>query len=272
MLLSQMNFPTDKPVVMGILNVTPDSFADGGRFASFDTALGRGLEMLDEGVDIIDVGGESTRPGSNPVANDEELHRVLPVVQALASRGAVISIDTKRASTASAAINAGAQIVNDVSAGLSDPAMLSVVASLGCPYVAMHTRGESADMQSRAVYTDVVKEVVAELRDRANACLAAGILRENVILDPGIGFAKESAHNWAILNNLEEFRAIGYPILIGASRKRFLGNLVGAEKTDDRESATIALTALLAKKGIWGVRVHSVKPHRDAIAVARSMK
>ena len=127
-------------------------------------------------------------------------------------------------------------------------------------------------MQSRAVYTDVVKEVVAELRDRANACLAAGILRENVILDPGIGFAKESAHNWAILNNLEEFRAIGYPILIGASRKRFLGNLVGAEKTDDRESATIALTALLAKKGIWGVRVHSVKPHRDAIAVARSMK
>ena len=141
MLLSQMNFPTDKPVVMGILNVTPDSFADGGRFASFDTALGRGLEMLDEGVDIIDVGGESTRPGSHPVANDEELHRVLPVVQALASRGAVISIDTKRASTASAAINAGAQIVNDVSAGLSDPAMLSVVASLGCPYVAMHTRG-----------------------------------------------------------------------------------------------------------------------------------
>lgn len=272
MLLSQMNFPTDRPVVMGILNVTPDSFADGGRFASFDTALERGLEMLEEGVDIIDVGGESTRPGSHPVANAEELHRVLPVVQALAARGAVISIDTKRADTAREAVRAGAQIVNDVSAGLSDPEMLTVVASLGCPYIAMHTRGESSDMQLRAVYSDVVKEVASELRERAGACLAAGILPENLILDPGIGFAKESEHNWAILNNLEEFLAIGFPILVGASRKRFLGKLVGAEKTDERESATIALTALLAKKGIWGVRVHSVKPHRDAIAVARSMR
>lgn len=272
MLLSKFNFPNDRPVVMGILNVTPDSFADGGRFESFNSALARGLEMLKEGVDIIDVGGESTRPGSQRVSSDEELHRVLPVIEALSANGAVISIDTKRAITAREAIDAGAHMVNDVSAGLSDPEMLSVVASLGCPYIAMHTRGESADMQLRAVYEDVVKEVVDELRERVEASLAAGIVRENLILDPGIGFAKESEHNWEILNHLEALRAIGYPVLIGASRKRFLGELVGADGTDARESATIALTALLAKQGIWGVRVHSVKPHRDAIAVARSMR
>lgn len=271
MLLSQFNFPTDRPVVMGILNVTPDSFADGGRFESFDTALKRGFEMLEEGVDIIDVGGESTRPGSHPISIDEELHRVLPVIEALAANGAVISIDTKRAITARKAVEAGAHIVNDVSAGLSDPEMLSVVASLGCPYIAMHTRGESADMQLRAIYQDVVKEVVDELHERVSASLAAGIAQENLILDPGIGFAKESEHNWEILKNLDAFKAIGYPILIGASRKRFLGKLVGADQTDARESATIALTALIADQGIWGVRVHSVKPHRDAIAVARSM-
>lgn len=272
MLLSQMNFPTDQPVVMGILNVTPDSFADGGRFESFDSALTRGLEMLAEGVDVIDVGGESTRPGAQRIGTDEELHRVLPVIEALAAKGAVISIDTKRAITARKAVEAGALIVNDVSAGLSDPEMLSAVASLGCPYIAMHTRGESADMQLRARYDDVVKEVVDELRERVSAGLAAGIAPENLILDPGIGFAKESEHNWEILNHLDSFRAIGYPILIGASRKRFLGQLVSADRTDSRESATIALTTLLAKQGIWGVRVHSVKPHRDAIAVARSMK
>lgn len=271
MLLSHMNFPDDRPVVMGILNVTPDSFADGGRFASFDTALKRGLDMLEEGADIIDVGGESTRPGAHRISTEEELHRVIPVIKALAARGAVMSIDTKRAETARQAVIAGAQLVNDVSAGLSDPEMLSVVALLGCPYIAMHTRGESADMQLRAVYEDVVKEVATELQERAGAAVAAGIAPDNLILDPGIGFAKESEHNWAILNNLEALKKIGYPILIGASRKRFLGKLVGAQKTDDRESATIALTAVLAKEGIWGVRVHSVKAHRDAIEVARRM-
>ena len=272
MLLSQMNFPLDRPVVMGILNVTPDSFADGGRFENFDSALHRGLEMLSEGVDIIDVGGESTRPGSYRIAPEEELRRVLPVVEALAAKGAVISIDTKRAVTARKAVEAGARIVNDVSAGLSDPDMLAVVASLGCPYIAMHTRGESSDMHVRAVYDDVVAEVVSELRARARASLAAGISPENLILDPGIGFAKESEHNWKILSHLDAFTAIGYPILIGASRKRFLGQLVGSSMTDARESATIALTTLLAEQGVWGVRVHSVKPHRDAIDVVRSMK
>jgi dihydropteroate synthase len=272
MLLSEFNFPNDRPVVMGILNITPDSFADGGRFEKFELALKRGLEMLREGVDIIDVGGESTRPGSHSISSDEELRRVIPVIEALSSSGAVISIDTKRAETARMAIRAGAHIVNDVSAGLADPEMLSVVAALACPFIAMHTRGESAGMQLRAVYDDVVDEVGTELQERAEASLAAGILPENLILDPGIGFAKESEHNWRILNHLEAFTSIGYPILIGASRKRFLGKLVGAENTDERESATIALTALLAKKGIWGVRVHSVKPHLDAIAVARSMR
>lgn len=272
MLLPQMNFPTGRPVVMGILNVTPDSFADGGQFESYDSALRRGLEMLTEGVDIIDVGGESTRPGSHRITSDEELRRVLPVVEALAAQGAIISIDTKRAATAKKAVEAGAQIVNDVSAGLSDPEMLSVVASLECPYIAMHTRGESADMQVRAVYADVVKEVVQELRERVDASLAAGILEANLILDPGIGFAKESEDNWEILNHLDAFKALGFPILIGASRKRFLGKLVGSDRTDARESATIALTTLLTKQGVWGVRVHSVKPHRDAIEVARRMR
>jgi dihydropteroate synthase len=272
MVLSQLNFPTDRPVVMGILNVTPDSFADGGRFESFDLALKRGLEMLSEGVDIIDVGGESTRPGSHSISAEEELRRVMPVIEALAINGAVISIDTKRANTARMAVKAGAHIVNDVSAGLVDPEMLSTVATLECPYIAMHTRGESADMQLRAEYSDVVSEVVSELQARVRASLAAGISPENLILDPGIGFAKESEHNWRILKSLEAFTSMGYPILIGASRKRFLGKLVGAESTDERESATVALTALLANKGIWGVRVHSVKPHRDAIAVARSMR
>lgn len=272
MLLSQFKFPTQRPVVMGILNVTPDSFADGGRFESFDSALSRGLTMLEEGVDIIDVGGESTRPGAHRVSSDEELHRVLPVIEALAAKGAVISIDTKWAITAREAIAAGAHIVNDVSAGLSDPEMLATVASLGCPYIAMHTRGDSAEMQSRATYEDVVKEVADELRGRVDASLAAGISPANLILDPGIGFAKEAEHNWEILKHLDVFKTIGFPVLIGASRKRFLGKLVGADSTDARESATIALTALLANEGIWGVRVHSVKPHRDAIEVARSMR
>lgn len=272
MSLSQLLLPTDRPVVMGILNVTPDSFADGGRYSTLDLALKRGVEMLEEGVDIIDIGGESTRPGALRISSDEELDRVLPVIKALVAHGALISIDTKQALTAEKAVEAGARIVNDVSAGLSDPQMLSVVAQLACPYIAMHTRGESVDMAEKAIYSDVVKEVASELEGRVEAALAAGINPENLILDPGIGFAKESEHNWEILSHLNIFKAIGYPILIGASRKRFLGKLVGAQSTDARESATIALTALLANQGIWGVRVHSVKPHHDAILVARSMR
>lgn len=270
--MSLLQFPKDRTIVMGILNVTPDSFADGGRYENVDRAVARGLEMMSEGADIIDVGGESTRPGSTRISETEELRRVLPVIQELSSQGAVISIDTMRASTANRAISAGALIVNDISAGLSDPEMLREVAVLGCPYVAMHTRGESKDMQSRAIYKDVVKEVIEELTERVESILSAGISRENLILDPGIGFAKGIDHNWALLGNLAAIEAIGFPVLVGASRKRFLGELVGSDKPDDREAATIALTTLLAKRGTWGVRVHNVKSHLDAIAVAKRLQ
>lgn len=253
---------------MGILNITPDSFADGGRYSDFDQAVVRGTEMLREGVDIIDVGGESTRPGSIRISAEEEMDRVLPVIEELSARGALLSIDTTRAAIARAACAAGARIINDISAGLSDPDILKVSASLDCPYIAMHSRGDSKDMQSRAVYDDVVKEVVGELSLRVNAALSAGIKRENIILDPGIGFAKEADHNWTLLNNLNSIEALGFPVLVGASRKRFLGALVESDAPDDRESATIALTALLARRGTWGVRVHNVKSHLDAVAVA----
>lgn len=268
MSLSALGLPTDRTIVMGILNVTPDSFADGGQYEKRETAIERGLVMLEEGVDIIDIGGESTRPGAQRVSLEEEQRRVLPVIEALAKAGAIISIDTVRAQTAQKGIQMGARIINDVSAGLSDSEMLPMVAALSCPYIAMHSRGESKDMQARALYNDVVKEVISELIDRVEAVLAAGIAAENLILDPGLGFAKESEHNWALLNNLEKLETLGFPILIGASRKRFLGVLVGADTPDEREAATIALTSLLAQRGTWGVRVHSVKPHRDAIAVA----
>lgn len=268
MSLSDLGLPRDRMLVMGILNITPDSFADGGRYEKTERAIEHGLAMMAQGVDIIDIGGESTRPGAERTSFEEELGRVLPVIQALSQAGAVISIDTMRADTAEQAIHAGAKIVNDVSAGLSDREMFHVVADLGCPYIAMHSRGVSKDMQARAIYHDVLQEVSTELSVQVDAALAAGISVENVILDPGIGFAKESEHNWVLLNNVEKLSSLGFPILIGASRKRFLGSLVGAATIDERESATIALTSLLAQRGVWGVRVHSVKPHCDAIAVA----
>lgn len=268
MALSDLGLPSDRTIVMGILNVTPDSFADGGRYSNFDRAVARGTEMLKEGADIIDVGGESTRPGSTRISAAEEMERVLPVIEELSSRGALLSIDTTRATTAKAAIASGARVINDISAGLFDPLILEVSAALDCPYIAMHSRGESKDMQSRARYDDVVKEVIEELSQRISAALAAGIKPGNLILDPGIGFAKEADHNWDLLNNLDFIEALGFPVLVGASRKRFLGALVGADEPDDRESATIALTALLAQRGTWGVRVHNVKSHLDAIAVA----
>ncbi len=248
-------------IVMGILNVTPDSFADGGRHNSFEAAVKRAQEMLDEGVDIIDIGGESTKPGADRVPEAEELSRVIPVVKALASKGARISIDTMRASTAKAAIEAGAQIINDVSGGLADPEMLTTAADLGVPFIAMHWRGHSKDMNAMAVYSDAVKDVISELQDRINAALDAGITQENLIIDPGLGFAKDAHHNWEIIDSIDQFVALGYPVLIGASRKRFLG---GANP-DSREAATIELTKRLSTSGIWGVRVHSVKPHKEAL-------
>ncbi|CAB4659534.1 MAG: dihydropteroate synthase [Actinobacteria bacterium] len=268
MSVKDLNLPTDRTIVMGILNVTPDSFADGGRYQTTASAIERGLVMLEEGADIIDIGGESTRPGADRVDVDEELARILPVVTVLAKAGAIISIDTKRAITAEKAISAGAQIVNDVSGGLSDSAMFSKVASLGCVYIAMHTRGDSQQMQSMATYSDVVREVTEEISQRVTSALNAGIKRDSLIVDPGLGFAKEAEDNWTLLANLPALEELGFPVLVGASRKRFLGNLTGAQNPDDREAATIALTHFLAQRGTWGVRVHSVKPHRDAIAVA----
>ena len=248
-------------IVMGILNVTPDSFADGGRHNNLDAAVKRGLEMLSEGVDIVDIGGESTKPEVERVSEVEELARVIPVITELAKHRARMSIDTMRASTARAAIAAGAAIINDVSGGLADPEMMPTAGALGVPYIAMHWRGHSKDMNSRAVYDDVVKDVISELQERISAALDAGISKDHLIIDPGIGFAKDAHHNWEIIDSIEDFVAMGYPVLIGASRKRFLGG----DNPDSREAATIELTKRLSTSGIWGVRVHSVKPHKEVL-------
>jgi dihydropteroate synthase len=249
-------------LIMGILNVTPDSFADGGRHNEFDAAVARGLEMIAEGVDIIDVGGESTRPGAERVSEAEEIKRTIPVIIELAKHGVKISIDTMRASTAEAAIKAGASIINDVSGGLADPNMLQTAAGLKVPYIAMHWRGQSKDMNSKAIYSDVVIDVISELQERITAALDAGIEVGNLIIDPGLGFAKDAEHNWEIIDSIDSFVDLGYPVLIGASRKRFLGG----ESPDEREQATIDLTKRLATTGVWAVRVHSVKPHKEVLA------
>jgi dihydropteroate synthase len=258
---------------MGILNITPDSFADGGRHFDFESAINRAKEMISEGVDIIDVGGESTRPGADRVTEEIERDRVIPVITELAELGATLSIDTTRANIAQAAIGAGATMVNDVSGGLADPKMAALIASnSNIQYVVMHWRGHSKNMQKAAEYQNVVTEVKDELDDRVIALTKVGVLPEQIILDPGIGFAKSSAHNWELLKNIDRLNLLGFPILVGASRKRFLGDLLGATVADDRESASIALTTHLAKAGVWGVRTHSVKPHRDAIAVVEEMR
>ena len=249
-------------LVMGILNITPDSFADGGINFETHIAIARGLEMIDEGVDIIDIGGESTRPGAERISALEEQVRVIPVIEGLAGHGVTISVDTMRAETARLAVRAGASIVNDVSGGAADAEMFATVAELGCKYTLMHWRGHSIDMNSKAIYTDVVSEVIEEVTLQLDKALAAGIKRENIILDPGIGFAKDAEHNWEVLKRIDEFIALGYPVLIGHSRKRFLGG----DTPDSREAATVAITQSLVGKGIWAVRVHGVKANKDAIS------
>ena len=263
----------ERTLVMGILNVTPDSFADGGRHFDFESAINRAKEMIAEGVDVIDVGGESTRPGADRVSEETERDRVIPVITELAELGVTLSIDTTRSNIALAAIGAGATIVNDVSGGLADAKMASVIASNpALQYVVMHWRGHSKDMQSSATYTNVVSEVKEELDERVIALTKSGIAPEQIILDPGIGFAKSAEHNWELLRNIDRLQLLGFPILVGVSRKRVLGDLLGANSADDREFASIALTTHLAKAGVWGVRTHSVKPHRDAIAVVEEMQ
>lgn len=259
--------------VMGILNVTPDSFADGGRHFTFSDALSRAEEMVSEGVDIIDIGGESTKPGSERVSAEEEEQRVLPVLSEIVKLGVPISIDTTRASLAEKAIALGVKYVNDVSGGLADEKMYSLIAkNPEVQYIAMHWRGHSKNMQDLAQYRDVVFEVREEIESRVNAAIDSGVNPEQIIIDPGIGFSKLANHNWELLRNIDRLALLGYPILIGASRKRFLGELTGATSPDQREAASIALTTLVARHDVWAVRTHSVKPHRDAIETVEAMR
>ena len=236
-------------LIMGVVNVTPDSFSDGGSWFETDAAIAHGLELVAQGADLVDVGGESTRPGAERVPAAEELRRVLPVVRELSAAGVPVSIDTMRAEVAEAALDAGAVLVNDVSGGLADPGILAVVAAARVPYVLMHWRGPSADMQSRALYDDVVVDVRRELVARVEAVTAAGVDPDQIVLDPGLGFAKTADHNWSLLAALPALRALGRPLLIGASRKGFLGQLLAAggepRSFDGRDVATAAITALV---------------------------
>jgi dihydropteroate synthase len=260
-------------VVVGVLNVTPDSFSDGGRFVDRDHAVAHGVAMRDSGADLVDVGGESTRPGAGRVAADVETARVLPVVGDLVAEGVRVSIDTTRADVAEQALEAGAAVVNDVSGGLADPRMAALVAAARVPWILMHWRGPSADMNSRAGYEDVIGEVRAELVARVDAAVLAGVDPGRLVLDPGLGFAKTAAHNWALLRRLDVLIDLGFPVLVGASRKRFLGELLaGADgalrPAAGRDGATAAVSAIAANAGAWGVRVHDVESTMDAIAVA----
>jgi dihydropteroate synthase len=266
--------PGERCAIVGVLNVTPDSFSDGGRYTNLDDAVAHALQMRAEGADLIDVGGESTRPGADRVAADEEIRRVLPVIRALAAEHVPLSIDTYRASVASAALDAGATVVNDVSGGLGDPDMAAVVRAAGCPWILMHWRGHSSTMQQLARYDDVVRDVRAELCARVDAAVAAGVSADRLLIDPGLGFAKTAEHNWALLRALPRFVDTGLPVLVAASRKSFLGRLLAAadgtpRDVAEREDATTALTGYCALQGVWGVRVHAVRPSVDAaLAIA----
>lgn len=267
----------DRTLVMGILNVTPDSFSDGGRWADAASGVERGCRLHAEGADLVDVGGESTRPGAGRITVEEELGRVVPVVQGLVAAGVPVSIDTMRAEVADACVSAGAVLVNDVSGGQADPAMLPWLATCEVPYVAMHWRGPSDVMEDLATYADVVAEVRDELAARVDALAEAGVNPDRVVLDPGLGFAKRSPHNWDLLRHLDALAALGCPLLVGASRKRFLGDLLADETGeprpfDGRDAAGDAVTALAAAAGVWGVRVHEVRASRDAVLVARAWR
>lgn len=261
----------DRTLVMGVLNVTPDSFSDGGRFNDPTIATNHALEMIEDGADIIDIGGESTRPGSDRISVEEELDRVLPVISALSGTGVAISIDTMRAEVARAAVAAGACMINDVSGGKADPGMLDFVATLDTPYILMHWRGPSNIMNTLTDYQDVAADVASETNQQVEVAVAAGIARERIAIDPGIGFAKTVDQNWPILKHLDVLEGLGLPILMGASRKKFLGELLAKDgvprDSDARESATTAISTLMAARGMWAVRVHDVKSSSDAIAV-----
>lgn len=274
--------PHERCRVLGVLNVTPDSFSDGGWYEGGwydggwydepDAAVARGQSLVDLGADIVDVGGESTRPGAVRVPVSEELRRSVPVVAGLSAAGVRVSIDTMRARVAAEAVEAGAVLVNDVSGGLADPAMLPFLAESQVPCVLMHWRSHSATMQDHAVYTDVVEDVRAELARRVDAAVAAGVRTDRIVLDPGLGFSKDAHHNWELLASLPRLQSLGLPLLIGASRKRFLAECVAADADPDdplaREDVSSAVAALVAAQGVWGVRVHAPAPAAAGARVA----
>lgn len=268
---------TVSTLVMGVVNVTPDSFSDGGRWFNPVAAVEHGLALLEQGADILDVGGESTRPGADRPVREEELHRVLPVIRELSRAGARVSVDTMRASVAEQAVQAGASIVNDVSGGLADPDMAGVVAAAGVPFVVMHWRGHSDQMQDHASYADVVAEVCRALSERVSDLVAGGVNRDKLILDPGFGFAKQAGHNWSLLAHLDALTSLGLPVLVGTSRKTFLGALgvpAGgvSRPPDQRDVATAATTVIAGLAGVWGVRVHDVAASVDALRVVAAME
>ena len=267
----------ERTLVMGVVNVTPDSFSDGGRWFAPDAAVAHGLELLEHGADLLDVGGESTRPGARRVPVDDEMARVLPVISALAARGAAVSVDTTRAAVARRALDVGALLINDVSGGLADDDMYALVADAGVAYVAMHWRGHADVMDANDVYGDVVADVRRELGERVAAMRAAGIRDEQVVLDPGLGFAKSGASNWPLLGRLPELVADGFPVLVGASRKRFLGHLLAGPDGEParplaRDDATHATSTLVAAAGAWAVRVHDVRGSAHAVRVAAAWR
>ncbi len=261
------------PVLVGILNVTPDSFSDGGAFFDPEAAAARAATMLDEGARVVDVGGESTRPGSDPVSPDEEVLRVVPVIERLAAErpGAMVSVDTYRAATAEAALRAGAGVVNDVTALRGDPRMAPLVAEAGCPVVLMHMKGEPKTMQREPRYDDVVREVRDFLAERAEFALSAGVRPGNVIVDPGIGFGKNLEHNLELLRGLDAIVELGFPVLIGASRKSFLGKITGVQEASERVFGTVATSVVAYGRGATLFRVHDVRANREALAVAEAV-
>ncbi|WP_393079925.1 dihydropteroate synthase [Streptomyces sp. LN704] len=267
----------DRCAVMGVVNVTPDSFSDGGRWFDTTAAVKHGLHLVTEGADLVDVGGESTRPGASRVDEAEELKRVIPVVRGLASEGVTVSVDTMRASVAEQALAAGAALVNDVSGGLADPAMISAVAAAGAPFVVMHWRGFLEGGNVRGTYVDVVSEVVDELHARVEAVLAGGVSPDRIVVDPGLGFSKDSEHDLTLLAHLDRLGGLGRPLLVAASRKRFLGHVLAGPggappPARERDAATAAVSALAAHQGAWAVRVHEVRATADAVRVARAVE
>lgn len=258
-------------VIMGVLNVTPDSFSDGGRYLTLGAAVDHAVELVVHGADLIDVGGESTRPGAVRVPPEVEQERVIPVIRELVHRGIAVSVDTMNASTARAAAAAGARMINDVSGGLADPGMARAAAETGLDYVVMHWRGQGDVMDSLAHYGETAPEVRAELLQRVEAMLEAGVDPARIIVDPGLGFAKDATQNWELLGHLAEFRSLGYPVLVGASRKRFVAELLPPGVTmEDRDAPTAVISALAAFSGVWGVRVHNVPATRLALNVVEA--